>query len=437
MIKIITRGSSTRKLLSLVERQLSASPRLFKVFKNCFTNTIKTTVEYLPDGTVFMVTGDIPAMWLRDSAAQIRPYLLTAKEDVEIRKIIRGVIKRQFFYILHDPYANAFNKEANGHGHQNDITDMSDWTWERKYEVDSLCYPIQLAYLYWKITGDTGHFDLNFQKAVREIIQVWKIEQNHGDLSEYLFQRYNCPATDTLSNGGQGAPTGETGMTWSGFRPSDDACTYGYLIPANIFAVTVLGYLVEIADRVLGDETMAAEVEELGKTIKEGVETYGKINHLQYGQIYAYETDGLGNYNIMDDANVPSLLSIPYLGYCSYDQQVYQNTRRFVLSSDNPYFFKGKAAEGIGSPHTPKGYIWHISLAMQGLTTPCYNEKKDMLDMMERTDGGTYFMHESFHCDDPDCFTRPWFSWANSLFCELVLDYCGLASEIFCAYAEQ
>ncbi len=416
---------NTLDIVKKVENKLKDRPKALSIFNNCFKNTLETTLNYDSTDSVFIVTGDIPAMWLRDSTAQMRPYLLLADERPGVANLIKGVVNRQFFNILKDPYANAFNEEDNGKGHQDDITEMTGWLWERKYEIDSLCYPIQLAYLYWKVTGDTGVFNDNFKDGVEAILKLWVIEQNHSENSTYTFDRKDCPPKDTLSHDGKGAPVAKTGMTWSGFRPSDDACKYGYLIPSNMFAVVVLNYLIEIYTEVLDDQRVVKKADQLAGDIKNGIEEYGIIDHPIYGKIYAYETDGYGNYNLMDDANVPSLLAMPYLGYCAIDNPIYLNTRSFILSEDNPYYYKGKAAAGIGSPHTPKEYIWHIALAMQGLTANDRDEKKKILNYLVSTDAGTSLMHEGFHCDEPSQFTRPWFSWANSMFVEFVLDYTG------------
>jgi len=388
--------------------------------------TFNTTIKIRKDGTPFIITGDIPAMWLRDSASQIRPYLILAEKDEEMANLIEGIIQTQLNFILHDPYANAFNEEANGNRYHDDKTKMTPLIWERKYEIDSLCYPIQLAYLFWKATGRTSHFNETFKKAVNEIIKVWKIEQHHERDSEYRFERDHCPPSDTLTREGKGSLVDFTGMTWSGFRPSDDACQYGYLIPSNMFAVVVLKYLGEIAEEVLKDKELKNQALTLAKEIDEGIQKYGKVEHPKFGTIYAYETDGLGNYNFMDDANVPSLLSLPYFGYCDMEDPVYVNTRRFILSRENPYFYEGKIAKGIGSPHTPKQYIWHIALAIQGLTAMNEGERQTILDMLKNTEAGTNLMHEGFHMDDPTQFTRPWFSWANSMFSEFVLALCGI-----------
>lgn len=423
-----------------VAERLAGREKLQKLFLNCYPNTADTTVKRLSEKDTFVITGDIPAMWLRDSTAQVRHYLPLAKKDDEVADLIEGLIRRQTACILTDPYANAFNEAANGMnwprfavekyrgvapagfftGEVDETDHDSPWVWERKYEIDSLCYPVLLAYLFWKETGRTSFFDGDFRAAGEKILDVFTLEQDHS-ASAYFFRRRNCPPHDTLSHGGAGAPVGHTGMTWSGFRPSDDACTYGYLIPANMFAAVTLGYTAEIAREVYGDGAFAARAETLAAQIRKGIETYGVVEHPAFGKIYAYETDGLGHHVLMDDANVPSLLSIPYLGYCGADDPVYRNTRRFVLSPENPYYFEGTAAKGIGSPHTPPDYIWHIALSMQGLTSTDPDECRMLLDLFERTDAGTGYMHEGFHKDDPEKFTRPWFAWSNSLFSEFVL----------------
>lgn len=419
--------ASIEATIELVRSKLQDRPKLAQMFENCFRNTIHTTIKRKEDGTTFVITGDIPAMWLRDSAAQVRPYLLLSGEDSDLADMIEGLVQRQFRYILLDPYANAFNEEGNGQGHQDDLTEMNPWLWERKYEVDSLCYPIQLSYLLWKTSGRTSQFNDTFREGVQTILKLWKTEQHHEDGSPYRFQRLNVSPTDTLVRDGKGSLTGYTGMTWSGFRPSDDCCQYGYLIPSNMFAVVVLRYLEEIAGQVLSDTKLAGEAKELAEEIEQGIRRYGVMEHPKYGKVYAYETDGLGNYNLMDDANVPSLLSLPYLGYTTPDDPIYQNTRRLILSEDNPYYFSGKAASGIGSPHTPDKYIWHIALSMRGLTSDDPAEREQMLEWLQETDAGTGMTHESFLMDDPTQYTRPWFSWSNMLFSEFIMDHFGIA----------
>ena len=410
-----------QKAEELEERTAKLYPDLKPLVKQCFLNTIETTVKRLEDGSIFVITGDIPAMWLRDSAAQVKPYVAFAREDENLREILRGVIEKQAFYVCMDPYANAFNAADSGKafGHQDKSDVMSGWVWERKYEVDSLCAPLYLAWEYYKTTGDRKIFTPRFHQMVKEIAETFTAQQNRSD-APYFFTRTNCPDSDTLPFDGRGTPVGYTGMTWSGFRPSDDACQYGYLIPANMMAVVTLRYASELVSCGFEDDALSQSCADLAEKIDAGIQRFAIVEHPRFGKIYAYETDGLGNYNLMDDANSPSLLAIPYLGYRDKDDEIYRNTRRFILSAENPYYFTGKAASGIGSPHTPKNYIWHISLIMQILTSSSEEEIHSCLSMIARTHAGTNFMHEGFDADDPTKFTREWFAWANTLFAQMM-----------------
>lgn len=394
--------------------------KLAAMFKNCYPNTAETTLKSLGEMDSFVITGDIPAMWLRDSTAQVRHYLPLAKEDRQVADLIEGLINRQFKCIEIDPYSNSFNSEPNSACWCKDEIEQSPWVWERKYEIDSLCYPILLSFLFWKETGRTSQFNDVFWSGIDSVLKLWRLEQDHSK-SDYRFIRLNCPPTDTLTRDGRGEPVAVTGMTWSGFRPSDDACTYGYLVPSNMFAVVVLKYVAEIAIEIKKDDALAEKALKLSSEIDSGIKQYAIVDHPEFGKIYAYETDGMGNYIHMDDANVPSLLSIPYLGYVDAEDEIYQNTRRFVLSKANPFYYEGKAAKGVGSPHTPPRYIWHIALSMQGLTSNDPKEMKQLLDTIVATDANTGFVHEGFDVDDPMRFTRPWFAWSNSIFSEFVI----------------
>ncbi|CAK20144.1 glycoside hydrolase family 125 protein [Listeria welshimeri] len=413
--------SSTEKIKKEINNQ-----KLAEMYERCMENTLDTTIKIRESGLTFILTGDIPAMWLRDSVCQVRPFLIFAKENEEIQSMLIGLSKEQVSLVGIDPYANAFNETPNGAGHQADKTEMHPQVWERKYEIDSLCYPIQLAYLIWKITGRTEQFDAAFFKMLQTIFAVWEVEQHHETKSPYRFERMDCVPSDTLKRDGLGTKTAYTGMLWSGFRPSDDACEYGYLIPSNMFAVVVLGYAKEIIETFYPSEKETVkQAVTLKNDIQLGIEKFGTYNHPTFGEIFAFEVDGLGNQLLMDDANVPSLLSMPIINYLEKESPIYQNTRKFILSKSNPYYFEGELAKGIGSPHTPAGYIWPIGLAIQGLTASDETEKLAILQMLLETDAGTGLMHESFHPDHPEDFTREWFSWANMMFCELVLDVAG------------
>ena len=398
--------------------KLKNHPKLCSMYRKCASSTAESVLRPCEDGTWFVLTGDIHAMWLRDSAAQVTHYLPLAN-DPEMGGILEGVIRRQFRYIALDPYANAFNQGPSDDGWTTDLPRISPWVHERKYEVDSLCYPIRLLYLYWKQSGKEEIIREELEKTLRIILGLWKTEQHHAEQSPYWFTR---PQDDPpcLPCEGKGNPVVYTGMTWSGFRPSDDACTYGYLTASQMFAVVVLGYAAEMLRTVCGNEGMAAECEALAAEIDTGIRQYCVVEHPVYGKIYACETDGMGHYSMIDDANIPSLLSIPYIGYAPVEDAIYQNTRRFLLSSENPYYYEGTYARGIGSPHTPERYVWHMALVMQGLTAVTPEEKREMLAMLATTDAGTDLLHEGFCVDDPTQFTREWFTWPCSLFAEFV-----------------
>ncbi|OTN77461.1 hypothetical protein A5886_002561 [Enterococcus sp. 8G7_MSG3316] len=391
-------------------------------FNAAFANTVLTTVKQHSDGTTFVLTGDIPAMWLRDSTAQVRPYLCLASEDQELSDMIAGLVKKQFQYVCIDPYANAFNESENSAGHQDDETEMSGWIWERKYEIDSLCYPIQLAYLLYKNTGRVDHFDESFKQGVKKAIDVFQVEQDH-EHSPYSFIRHTDRQEDTLPFDGKGTPVSKTGMTWSGFRPSDDACMYGYLVPSNMFAVVVLDYIQFIFSEISPDDQIVIQAQQLRKEIQEGIDRYGRTKNQAGDIIYAYEVDGNGHATVMDDSNVPNLISAPYLGYGTCEDPIYQSTRKTVLSKENPYFYEGMYASGIGSSHTPENFVWPIAMAMTGLTTTDKEKKARILDQLVAIDAGSHLMHEGINVDDPNDYTREWFSWANMMFCELVMDY--------------
>ena len=402
-------------------RRATGDEVIAEMFRRSMAENLPAVAERLPDGTTFVLTGDIPAMWLRDSAAQLRPYLLLCPEDRALQDVLIGVLHRQLEYVVLDPYANAFNREANGAGHTGDETEMSPWVWERKYEIDSLCYPLELAYRLWRITGRADVIDERFKAAAEAIIALWTVEQDHESRSPYRFQRHDDVPTDTLVREGRGRLTRPTGMSWSAFRPSDDATELGFNVPGNMFASVVLGYLEVIATEVLHDAGLATRAKELRAGIDDGIAQHGTVEHPVHGRVYAYEVDGMGETLLIDDANMPSLLSIPLTGYAAADDPTYLATRGLLLSDDNPYYYRGEHAVGIGSPHTPPNQVWPIALAVQGLTSTSAEERQQLLELLRDTTGGTGLMHESFHVDDPAVFSREWFSWANAMFCELAL----------------
>ena len=271
--------------------KLNTYPRIRSMYEACYLSTLKTALELCEDNTYFVLTGDIPAMWLRDSAAQITHYV-PLSHDGEVSKIIEGVIRRQLMYIQIDPYANAFNRIPDRNGHTEDIPTNNPWVFERKYEVDSLCYPIRILYLYWKHSGNTEIIKQELEATVKTILTVWKNEQHHYEKSLYSFSRPNGTVQDRLSD----KPLAYTGMTWSGFRPSDDCCSFGYLTASNMFAAVVLGYMAEMLNDVCKNKSLSDECIVLKSEIDRGIKEFAVCNHKKHGEIYACETDGLGNY---------------------------------------------------------------------------------------------------------------------------------------------
>ena len=401
-----------------------SNAKLAWMFENCFPNTLDTTVRYRKDDNgrddTVVYTGDIHAMWLRDSGAQVWPYLQLANKDEHLRSMLAGVIRRQFKCIELDPYANAFLDPYDpnpDHQWMSDQTQMRPELHERKWEIDSLCYPLRLAYEYWLVTGDDSVFDEHWMAAIRNILKTFREQQRKEGVGPYTFMRVTDRQLDTVCNMGKGNPVNPVGLIASVFRPSDDATTFLFLVPSNFFAVTSLRKAAEILTKVNGQAALAAECTELAAEVETALKKYATYNHPEYGTIYAFEVDGYGNRFLMDDANVPSLLAMPYLGDMDVNDPIYQNTRRFVWSEANPYFFRGSAGEGIGGPHVG----WPMSIMMKAFTSQDDAEIKRCVEMLMTTDAGTGFMHESFNVNDPTDFTRSWFAWQNTLFGELIL----------------
>jgi meiotically up-regulated gene 157 (Mug157) protein len=401
-----------------------ADKELGWLFENCFPNTLDTTVTHTtkngrPD--TYVITGDIDAMWMRDSSAQVWPYLQFVNEEQKIKDLIAGVINRQTQYILKDPYANAFYNDENKIGEwKSDKTAMKPGVHERKWEIDSLCYPIRLAYNYWKKTGDKTPFDTDWKKAIETTLKTFIEQQRKENKGPYRFQRESLYPTDTLSMNGYGFPVKPVGLICSSFRPSDDATVYPFLIPSNFFAVSSLKHAAEMISALHSDKVLADKLSALANEVDTALKKYAVKDHPEFGKMFAFEVDGFGSAYLMDDSNVPSLLSMPYLGAINVEDPIYKNTRKFILSSNNPYFFKGTAAEGVGGPHIGPDMIWPMAITMRGLTSVSDAEIKNCIAMLKRTHAGKGFMHESFHKDDPKNFTRSWFAWANTLFGEFL-----------------
>ena len=401
---------------------LLTKPRLAQVFAQCLPNTLDTTVKSAGENDSFVITGDIPALWLRDSSAQVWPYLRFLCEDPNLAAFVRGLLRRQFRCILIDPYANAFNFDAAemSPSWSKDETKMLPGVFERKYELNSLCYPLRLASGYYRATGDVRPFDALWLKTVRTILYTMLEQQRYGK-DDYSFLRVTDRMHDTQSNRGTGHPARPCGLIASSFRASDDGTLFPFLIPDNFMAVNVLRTTAKILKQVNAEHALADSCLNLANTVEEAIGKHATTVLPGYGTIYAFEVDGYGNKLLMDDANIPSLLSLPYIADVPLTDSIYQNTRRYVLSHDNPYYFSGKAGQGIGGPHVGKDFVWPMSTIMQAMTSNDEQEIKACLQLLLHTDAGTGFMHEAYHKDDANNYTRTWFAWANTLFGELIL----------------
>jgi meiotically up-regulated gene 157 (Mug157) protein len=417
-------SEAVENLINKVKKEISDN-QLSWIFENCYPNTLDTTVDYeiidnKPD--TFIITGDIDAMWLRDSTAQVWPYLPLINEDEKLKNLVKGLINRQVKCILTDPYANAFYKDLTKVSQYNgDIPNPIPGVHERKWEIDSLCYHIRLSYEYYILTGDNSIFDNNWKKSIDLILNTLQVEQRKNGKSPYLFIRNGNQMIDAPVFNGTGRPLKPNGLIASMFRPSDDATLFGFLIPSNIFAMISLRQVAEIYKKENINNLISIKCNDFANEIEIALEKFAIHDHLDFGKMYAYEIDGYGNKLFMDDANVPSLMSLAYLNNSFRDNPLYLNTRKFLISENNPYFLKGKIAEGQASPHTGKEKIWPMGIILRAMTSNDDNEIKKCLKMLINTHDNTGFMHEAFHKDNQSDFNRSWFAWANTLFGELII----------------
>ncbi|KAK4443583.1 hypothetical protein QBC34DRAFT_310689 [Podospora aff. communis PSN243] len=428
-------------------------PDLFRLFENCFPNTLDTAItwkgtakgksSHKNEELTFITTGDIPAMWLRDSANQLQSYLSLLRPSSSPRSLaslFRGAINLQSRYILSAPHCNAFHppEEANLTTPTLSFSPSSDAVspsppssvFECKYELDSLAAFLQLSHDYHSATSDTSFF--SSQKWITTIETILNTTtallagsytpSGHPARPVYTFQRTTSSSYETLPNTGIGSPVkAGTGMVRSAFRPSDDACTYQLFVPGNMMFSRYLGLCAGIMERVGRGET-ARRMREMARGIREGVERFGKVWHRRWGRIYAYEVDGFGGAGVMDDANIPSLLSAPLSGYLDRNDPIYQNTRRFVLSEDNPYYMFGAVINGTGGPHVGPGMAWPMSLIVRILTSDNDAEIVSSLKQILSSTNKLGLIHESVNSHDASIWTRQWFSWANGLFGQMILD---------------
>ncbi len=410
------------ELLDVVRARVAgaAGERAAELTLRLLVNTATTTVDVGGQGVEpFVITGDIPAMWLRDSCLQLAGLLRLIPDFPELAEVVCGLLRRHWRMIRIDAYANAFNAEPNGNRWDHDLPEPGPWVWERKWELDSLTFPLDLAIRLHHLGHDAWQSH-DFSPAVDTILDLAQTELEHDRLSPYRFTRPGAGDRDTLTRAGLGPATTACGLVFQGFRPSDDACELGFNVPGNAFFASTL-----TAVAPLLEASQAVRAQQLAAGIESALARHAILTDSDGERYLAYEVDGAGGALFLDDANLPSLLGLPYLGVLAPDDPLYVATRRKVLSSANPNFVTGSALRGVGSPHTPAGYVWPIAVAVAGLTALKREEKVAALERLAATTGGTGWMHEGDDANDPTRFTRPWFSWANAMFVELALDLTG------------
>lgn len=405
----------TKRLMELLSQ--TELDELTALCGRCLWHSMATSVSVhgVPGSHVFVATGDIDDQWVRDSAVQLAVYLPRMGTHPMLRQVIEGAIRTQAYYILSDPYANAFYrhwKPAAKLKQSQRVRGKGGWTAERKYELDSGAYFLNLLHNYAHTPGLFEPERLLSEPVLHDaalmMLKIWQTEQHHEAQSPYRFVE--------LSNGGLGAPVAYTGMVWSAFRPSDDAAVYGYNIPGNMYAAGALSRLLALNKRLWKCPEVKARASQLLADIRQGIRAHGIVAAADGTRVYAYEVDGRGNALLdFDDPNLPSLLAMPLLGFDGYNTEVYANTRRRILGSSNPYHYSGSAFSGLGSPHTPPQYVWPLALMVQGLTSSDPNEQAALLRVLLRMQCGNGLMHESVHVSAPRRCTRPHFEWANAL----------------------
>ncbi|EMD66243.1 hypothetical protein GGP41_006320 [Bipolaris sorokiniana] len=427
-------------------------PDLYRLFQNAYPNTLDTAIKWkghaadnAEEELTFVITGDINAMWLRDSSNQMQSYLplLNASSDANsIASLYRGVINLQARYLLTSPYCNSFQAPTesgippatNDYANTDQVypTYSNQSVFECKYELDSLAAFLQISADYYQATGDIEFFGkFKWAQAVEAVLNVaddMTLPTYGADGavldSPYTFQRSNVLATETFSNYGIGNPVANgTGLVRSGFRPSDDSTIYQLFIPANMMFSSFLAPTAEIMGKLNGTNTkaLAQRMSSLSESLRSSIEKHATVDHPTFGKIYAFEVDGFGGRTIMDDANIPGLLSAPFYKY-PVNNETYANTRNLILSATNPYYMRGPVINAIGGPHVGLGKAWPMASIVRILTSNDDAEIVNELRQIVSSTDGLGLIHESVNSFNASDWSRQWFSWANGLYGQMLLD---------------
>jgi len=383
------------------------------LFGNCLPAALDTAVvpgTHLGRPDTYVGTGPAHVMGLRESAAQVWPYLAFVQQDAPLRQLVAGVINRQTRCILLDPYASAFAQNSAG----------QPAVHERQWALDALCHPIRLAYHYWKITADEQPFDEQWRQAIALTVKTFREQQRKTGPGPYRFQQATADAAGTQPLGGYGYPVRPVGLIGSAFRPSGEATRLPFLVPSNFLAVASLRQAALMLNDIHHDGAAYQDLMALADEVAVALRTHALVAHPVHGQVYAFEVDGYGGYALLDDASVPSLLALPYLGALPLNDPAYQRTRRLALSAGNPFFYQGPAGAGIGSPRTGPGSLWPSSLIVRGLTSPDDAEVRQCVQALKAAQAGTGYLPESLPVGGPGPLPRAQSAAASALLGEFL-----------------
>ncbi|KAF8974386.1 Six-hairpin glycosidase-like protein [Flammula alnicola] len=416
-------------------KSLLKDPDIARLFENTFPNTLDTTVKYFSqtENLAFIITGDITAQWLRDTANQFAHYHTLLSVDRELATLVKAVINNEARYVAEYPYCGSFQPppESGLAPSHNDWADgvtvnppvNNQTVFECKYEIDSLCGFLKLSRSYYQATKDSSFINANWRDAVDQIFRVINeqsqgtFDENFNFISYYNWTGGGGSLSPMVNNGGNGEPKAYTGLVGTHHRPSDDLSVFAFLTPANAMLSVELTNLANMLDSVGQLRNVSQQAKQWSSRIHDAIYSTTLVDN-----VFAYETNGLGSRYVMDDANVPSLLSLPYLGFLDKNNTAYVATRKMLLSRNNPYYSAGKTFNGIGGPHVDPWNPWPMSHISAIFGTDDDQEILQHLSIIANNTNGLGLIHESQSIYDPTSYTRSWFAWANSYFAEMILD---------------